>query len=389
MLESLELFAGAGGLAMGIAKAGFRNRAVLEWERGACGTIRANQARGVRLVADWQVHERDVREFEFGDFQDKIDLLAGGPPCQPFSMGGRHLGPLDPRDMFPAFFRAVREVRPKAFLVENVRGLTRKNFAAYLEYIYLHLSHPELTPEPSEGWLDHLKRLEQHHTSSPHGELAYNVIYRVLNAADYGVPQRRDRLFMVGFRTDLGIEWSFPEATHFEEELLRQQWLTGEYWDRHSVPKKNRPAPPARALRLRDQPAPALHAPGVLPWRTVRDAIGDLPDPRTSNASHIPNHVYVAGARSYPGHTGSHPDLPAKTLKAGVHGVPGGENTLQTTEGHVRYFTVREAARIQTFPDDYTFPGAWTQAMRQLGNAVPTLLASTLATAIGGRLLDR
>jgi DNA (cytosine-5)-methyltransferase 1 len=123
------------------------------------------------------------------------------------------------------------------------------------------------------------------------------------------------------------------------------------------------------------------------PWRTVRDAISDLPHPENIDlASSIPNHVYIPGARSYPGHTGSPLDEPAKTLKAGVHGVPGGENMLVQPSGEVRYFTVREAARLQTFPDDYYFPCSWGESMRQIGNAVPVHLAYIIASSINKHL---
>jgi DNA (cytosine-5)-methyltransferase 1 len=122
------------------------------------------------------------------------------------------------------------------------------------------------------------------------------------------------------------------------------------------------------------------------PWRTVRDAIADLPDPEKDPSSRIPNHQHNPGAKSYVGHSGSPLDEPAKTLKAGDHGVPGGENTLLTPDGRVRYFTVRESARLQTFPDDYIIHGAWTEAMRQLGNAVPVLLGQVVASGIRHQL---
>ena len=121
-------------------------------------------------------------------------------------------------------------------------------------------------------------------------------------------------------------------------------------------------------------------------WITVRDAISDLPDPERRPNSGVPNHVVNPGARSYPGHTGSPLDEPAKTLKAGDHGVPGGENMLARPDGSIRYFTVREAARLQTFPDDYVFQGAWSEAMRQLGNAVPVRLAETIARSVAATI---
>jgi DNA (cytosine-5)-methyltransferase 1 len=125
----------------------------------------------------------------------------------------------------------------------------------------------------------------------------------------------------------------------------------------------------------------------LAPWLTVRDAISDLPDPERFPTNKIPNHRFNPGARSYPGHTGSPLDEPAKTLKAGDHGVPGGENMLTRPDGSLRYFTVREAARLQTFPDDYVFRGAWTEAMRQLGNAVPVRLAKVVASSVARTLL--
>ncbi len=124
-----------------------------------------------------------------------------------------------------------------------------------------------------------------------------------------------------------------------------------------------------------------------LPWKTVRDAISDLPDPREGDHSpRIANHWLNPGARVYPGHNGSPLDDPAKVLKAGDHGVPGGENMLAYPDGEVRYFTVRECARLQTFPDEYVFMGSWTETMRQLGNAVPTLLGKVIAAAVYQRL---
>jgi DNA (cytosine-5)-methyltransferase 1 len=179
------------------------------------------------------------------------------------------------------------------------------------------------------------------------------VLATLVNAADYGIPQKRERVFIVGFRDDLEIEWSFPKPTHSYDALVYEQWVTGDYWKRHGLEMPDLPDQlVSRVAKLRKNP------PDTLPWKTVRDAIADLPDPETKAAKKIRNHTFQAGARTYPGHTGSPLDLPAKTLKAGAHGVPGGENMLVRDDGSVRYFTVRESARIQTFPIVIVFMGA-------------------------------
>jgi DNA (cytosine-5)-methyltransferase 1 len=367
---------------MGISKAGFRHQALVEWDHHSCQTIRHNQELGIKPMSHWPLHEMDVRKFDFSPYQEPLDLLAGGPPCQPFSIGGKHRGSEDERNMFPEVFRAVRELAPKAILIENVKGLLRETFSKFFEYIVLQLSYPEVTKKLSEEWTDHLSRLERFHTRGKEKGLTYRVVYRLVNAADYGVPQKRERVIIVGFRNDLGLEWSFPPPTHSQEALLHSQWVTGEYWDRHQLSKRKRPEMPDKLdSRVTKIAARASLFP-LEPWQTVRDAISDLPDPLTKKGSAVSSHWVNPGARSYVGHTGSPLDEPAKTLKAGDHGVPGGENTLAFADGSVRYFTVREAARLQTFPDDFAFEGVWTECMRQLGNAVPVRLGNIVASDI-------
>ncbi len=195
-VKSVELFTGAGGLDLGTAYASFHHLALVERDKHSCHTIRENQQRGVPVVRDWSIHQMDVMNFDFSTVDGEIDLLAGGSPCQPFSIGGRHGAHKDERDMFPRFFQAVRELRPKAFLIENVRGLLRQNFINYFEYITLQLAHPELQPNSNESWVDHLARLERHHNSGASEDLGYRVTFRLLNAADYGVPQKRERVFI-------------------------------------------------------------------------------------------------------------------------------------------------------------------------------------------------
>ncbi len=381
-MNSVELFAGAGGLAMGATIAGFQHRAVIEWDKDSCDTIRQNQALGEPLVSHWPLFQTDARLFDYSTIGERIDLVAGGPPCQPFSLGGKHAGPQDSRDMFPEAVRAVRELKPSAFIFENVKGLLRETFSKYLEYVILQLTHPEISRKPNEDTDSHLSRLERYHTKGSYSGLEYNVVYRLVNAADYGIPQRRERVFIVGFRSDIGREWSFPDKTHDADSLFWSQWVSGEYWERHKVAKKNRPQLPDKLRARWGREVYRIEPPAKLPWLTVRDAIADLPDPERGDTGKVLNHKLNPGARTYPGHTGSNLDEPAKTLKAGDHGVPGGENMLAKPDGSVRYFTVRESARLQTFPDDYMFHGSWTETMRQLGNAVPVQLGRIVCESV-------
>lgn len=377
MLNSLELFSGAGGLAKGIELAGANHTAFVEWNADACKTLRYNYSADI-------VHETDVRNFDFKKFSG-IDLIAGGPPCQPFSMGGKAKGFDDERDMFPYAISAIRELTPKAFIFENVKGLLRKSFAEYFNYIVLQLTYPEITNE-AKDWKTHLAELEKIHTKGSYPGLRYNVVFRLVNAADYGVPQKRERVIIVGIRNDLKLAWSFPDETHSEDALLWAKYVTGDYWAKHGI------EPTAADLLCLDiEKKRLLNKHGFFPptlkaWLTVRDAIAGLPNPQKVQGFH-PEHYHRAGARSYAGHTGSDIDQPSKALKAGDHGVPGGENMIRFADGSIRYFTILEAKRIQTFPDDYPILGSWTEAMRQLGNAVPVKLGQTIAETLIPQLI--
>ncbi|NCA82748.1 MAG: DNA (cytosine-5-)-methyltransferase [Opitutae bacterium] len=373
-MRSIELFSGAGGLALGLEQAGFDSVALFERDGDACATLRHNRP-------DWSIVQGDVRDVDF-HLYGPVDLVAGGPPCQPFSMGGKARGFQDTRDMFPQAVRAVRELHPSAFIFENVRGLLRPAFANYVEFIRLQLAYPTFPISDNVDWEINLRRLHRHHTSRDHGgELIYTVTLTLANAANYGVPQHRHRVFFVGFRHDLQAGWSFPGHTHTGDALLRAKYVTGDYWRGHGL---NPPAmPTALCGKLNRLRSGELFS-AAQRWRTVRDALSDLPDPRTHHD--IPNHRFQPGARSYPGHTGSLLDEPSKALKAGDHGVPGGENMVRHPNGQLRYFTIRESARIQTFPDDYVFPSSWTESMRQLGNAVPVQLARVVASSVAAKI---
>lgn len=387
-LQSIELFTGAGGLGLATHLSGYHHEGLFEWNVDACDTLRANaEEAAVKGLRRWRgkINQGDVRDFSFEQFQG-IDLVAGGPPCQPFSLGGKHRGMEDGRDMIPQFIRAIREAQPRAFVMENVRGLARKSFAVYLHYTQLQLTYPVICRKKGENWEQHLARLQQHHTSSPRKRgLAYNIGLQVLNSANYGVPQVRERLFIVGFRSDVDAHWSFPKATHSLERLIHDQWVSGDYWDRVGV---RRPATLPRSITSRLRALQKGAAPDDAPWQTVREAIADLPDPfiGQDHCGEVFNHRFQAGAKPYPGHTGSYIDAPSKTLKAGDHGVPGGENMIDFGNGTYRYFTIREAARMQTFPDNWHFRGAWSEAMRQLGNAVPVELARVVTQSVANTL---
>jgi DNA (cytosine-5)-methyltransferase 1 len=319
-MKSLELFSGCGGLAKGLANAGFEHLAFIEFNHWACESLRRNFSKDI-------VYEKDVRNVDFSSFQG-VDLIAGGPPCQPFSLGGLAKAYDDHRDMFPQAIRAIQELKPKGFIFENVKGLTRKSFSEYFDYIILRLTFPDYLAAGNVSWRKHLaelRSLEYQNIQS----LKYRVQFRLLNAVDFGVPQNRERVFIVGIRSDIHSEWEWPDPSVKPSERL-----------------------------------------------TVGDVIKKLPDPQDNHR--MPDHVFVDGARIYAGHTGSELNKPSKTIKAGAHGVPGGENMIRFPDGSVRYMTIREAKLIQTFPATYQICGPWGEALRQIGNAVPVKLAELI-----------
>ena len=370
-MRSVEFFSGCGGLALGTARAGFDHELMVEWNADAFATLSLNKANGVEHARDWPFIREDVREVDWTAFAGEMDLVAGGPPCQPFSICGKHQGHDDVRDMWPEAIRAVRELRPRSFLFENVRGLARPAFTSYLAWIKSALMDPAAPRREGEGHEEHLARLMRRRTAPE-----YRVLVLKVNAADFGAAQKRNRVVVAGVRVDLEVDLLPLTPTHSRERLVWDKWVTGDYWRRHGMRAPSMPdADRALAKRLSaNGEVPATH-----PWRTLRDAIVGLGDPNGENW-----HVFQPGARVYPGHTGSVLDEPAKALKAGDHGVPGGENMMVLDNGAVRYFTVREAARLQGLPDEWSFATSWTESMRQIGNAVPVQLSET----IGGWMAD-
>ena len=384
---SIELFTGGGGLALAMHQAGFRHLLAVELDRRACATLRVNGARdhdeheARRCGAGWPLAEGDVRAVDFTRWAGEVDVVAGGVPCQPWSLGGAHKGYDDRRNLWPELFRCVRETRPRAIVAENVKGLLRPSFRAYYEYILQELAAPFEERVAGEDWRDHERRLAKAlEARDADPERRYDVKFMLVNAADYGVPQIRYRVFVVAFRRDLGLAgWRFPAPTHSEAALWRDQ-ASGRYWKRHRVPPRQDLAP----LQL-----PV--ATGTLPWRTLRDAIGDMPEPLEPLEAKLEHpawldHVGWPGAREYQGHTPNDLDRPAKTVKAGVHGVPGGETVLRRDDGSIRYMTVREVARVMTFPDSWRLAGPRGEQMRQLGNAVPVRLGQVMADAVADAL---
>lgn len=329
----VDLFAGAGGLALGCRYAGFDPFVYVENDKWAASTLRANNPR----FGNAMIEERDVRSLKWNDMQTDVALLSGGVPCQPWSVGGLAKGMDDPRNLWPEFIRAMGEMRPKAVLIENVQGILRNEFRPYLGYLLNWLKSPCIKRWEGEPWDSHREQLR--YAGGGRG-LHYDMHLLQLNAKDYRVPQERKRVFLVGFRRDLEVDWHFDYQRHWGQfnQLM-----------------------------------------------TLRDAIGHLPDPQDGDGGYL-DHTFIPGARIYRGHTPNVLDKPAKTLKAGVHGMPGGEGVVQLDDGSIRYLTVRELARIQTFPDYYVFSGSRTQQVKQIGNAVPVKLAAYVAKSMHYRM---
>lgn len=331
----VDLFAGAGGLALGCRQAGFDPFVYVENNKWAAATLRANNpSHGNAIIC-----ERDARRLKWNDMQTDVALLSGGIPCQPWSVGGIAKGMDDERNLWPEFVRVLGEMRPKSFIIENVQGILRPEFKAYFAYLLRFLKSPCVKRWEGEPLESHTRQLQYAGGSASQH---YDVHTLQLNAKNYGVPQECKRLLLVGFRRDLNITWKFE---------YQQHWGPGN-----------------KLL-------------------TLRDAIGDLPDPRDQEAGQYLHHIYVPGAREYRGHTPNVLDRPAKTLKAGVHGMPGGEGVVELdpvglNNGEIRYLTVRELARIQTFPDDYRFCGSRSSQVKQIGNAVPVKLAEYVAKSV-------
>lgn len=326
MLTAIDLFAGAGGLSSGLVRAGFSLRVALEFKKEAAASHSKNFPSTQHLC-------QDVRTVDFTGYRG-IDLLAGGPPCQPFSVSGKQQGPADSRDMVPQFLRAVNEARPRAFLMENVEGLPSK-FKDYFS--------------------DTLTQFKA---------LGYHTHAAILNAADFGVPQNRKRLFVVGF-TSSTIDFRFPTPTHGPSASL--PYLT--------VAEALKGVPPDKANKARIIFAknPILRK---SPWAgMLLNGAG-----RPLNLNGLSPTITTAG--------GNHTHILDETgelLAYHAHLLSGGTPYVGETRT-CRRLTVRESARLQSFPDDYFFEGTQNQQYAQVGNAVPPLLAYAVGAAIAKAL---
>ena len=376
-MRSLEIFSGAGGLASGLQNAGFSHVKFVEFNRNACDSLAAN-------FGDEKVFYGDIRDFNL-DNLGPIDIVSGGPPCQPFSLGGKHKAYQDSRDMFPYAIQTIDKLRPKAFIFENVKGLLRESFAEYFEYIILRLTFPSVGWDNEDDWKKQLIVLRAIDKKN-YSEVKYNVKFKLINAANYGVPQRRERVVIVGFREDLGVNWDFPVQSHSEDRLLWDMYVSKDYWARHNINVPNNIDSFFKRKIDRLLSKYGLFEPEYKAWNTIRDGLAGVPNPLHSH--NISDHVFRDGAKAYPGHTGSILDWPSKTIKAGDHGVPGGENTVKLDNGNIRYLTVFEAKRLQTFPDEYIIKGSWGEAMKQVGNAVPVLLGEIIGKSVASHLRD-
>lgn len=304
MLKSIEICAGAGGQALGLEMAGFKHIALVEYEKKYCETLKKNRP-------EWNIICEDVKNFSGKPYRNKIDLLAGGVPCPPFSVAGKQLGSDDERDLFPEALRLIEEINPKAVMLENVRGFLDPAFKDYRESI--------------------LKRID---------ELGYNVQIKLLNASDYGVPQLRPRIVIVGIRKDIQGKFSYPLPTSEKVKTVGETLL--------DLMKKNQ-------------------------WQNANEW--------AKQASTIAPTI-VGGSKKHGG-----PDLgPIRARKAWAQlGVDGkgiaNEAPEKDFEGMPR-LTPRMIARIQGFPDTWNFGDKKTAACRMIGNAFPPPVAKAVGEEI-------
>lgn len=324
----LELFAGAGGMALGLEKAGLKSVLLNEIDSHACKTLRKNRP-------EWNVVEGDVSKVDFTPYRNTVDVLAGGFPCQAFSYAGKKLGFEDTRGtLFFEFARAVKEINPKVLLAENVRGL---------------LNHDD------GRTLDTIKSIIT--------DLGYTLFEpRVLKAIFYKVPQKRERLIIVAVRNDLanGIDFEWP-SSYNKILTLKDALKKGELYD-SDVPESEGQKYPKRKAEILSMVPPGGY------WR-------DLPE--DIQKEYMLKSFYLGGGKTGMARRLSW-DEPSLTLTC----APAQKQTERCHPEETRPLTVREYARIQTFPDDWVFEGPMSAKYKQIGNAVPVNLSFAVGKSV-------
>ena len=326
----IELFAGAGGLALGLEKAGFESLLLNEIDKDACETLKKNRA-------NWNVKNCDIKEYDFTKFKGKVDLLTGGFTCQAFSYAGKKLGFNDTRGtLFYEFARAVKETNPKVILAENVKGLVSHDSGKTLETI--------------RDIID---------------EIGYELVEpKVLKAIFYKVPQKRERIFLVAIRKDLSRFVSFNYPAKFPKIFtLKDALKKGDLFNK-DVPKTEGQIYPQRKKEILSKVPQGGY------WR-------DLPD--NLQREYMRGSYFLGGGKTGLARRLSW-DEPSLTLTC----APAQKQTERCHPYETGPLTFREYARIQTFPDDWLFSGSLSSIYKQIGNAVPV----NLAYAVGRSLVN-
>jgi len=325
---SIELFAGAGGLALGLEKAGFKAVLLNEIDKDACQTMKTNRP-------EWDVRHDDIANIDFKPFAGKVDFLSGGFPCQAFSYAGKKLGFEDIRGtLFYQFARAVKEAQPKVFLGENVRGLLKHD---------------------NGRTLDTIKEVIR--------DLGYTLVEpRVLKAVFFMVPQKRERLFLVGIRNDLAQKFKFGWPSPFSRILLLRDALKAGILFPCDVPVSSGQKYPKRKKEILDHVPPGGY------WR-------DLPE--DLQKEYMQGSYFLQGGKTGMARRLSY-DEPSLTLTC----APAQKQTERCHPEETRPLTVREYARIQTFPEDWHFCGSLSSQYKQIGNAVPVNLAFAMGRSL-------
>ena len=325
--NAIELFAGAGGLAIGLAEAGIKCLALNEIDHWAAETLRQNRP-------DWNVIEDDVKNVSFKDFKDKVNIVTGGFPCQAFSYAGKKLGLNDARGtLFYEFARVVQETMPPVCIGENVRGLLNHEGGRTIE-----------------GMISILD------------EIGYNVLPpRLLKAIFYKVPQKRERILIVGIRKDINQElFEFPKP-YKKIFNLKDTLKKGELYDCDVPISDGQQYPKSKKEVMELVPEGGY-------WRNL---------PIEIQKSYMGGSFYLSGGKTGMARRMSWNE-PSLTLTCS----PAQKQTERCHPDETRPFTIREYARIQTFPDNWKFAGSISQQYKQIGNAVPVNLAKEIGYSI-------